>query len=35
MQQDSPPLIGTRIVRSKQGKQIALGLIGDHFDDVG
>src|SRR5262249_59739945 len=35
MQQGSPLLIGAGIVRSQQRKQIALGLIGNHFDDVG
>ena len=35
MQQGSPFLIGTGVVRSQQRKQIALGLIGNHLDDVG
>jgi hypothetical protein len=35
MQQGSALLIGTGIVRSQQRKQIALGLIGNHLDDVG
>ena len=35
VQQGSPLLIGTGVVRSQQRKQIALGLIGNHLDDVG
>ena len=35
MQQGSPFLIGTGVVRSQQRQQIALGLIGNHLDDVG
>ena len=35
MQQGSPLLIDTGVVRSQQCKQIALGLIGNHLDDVG
>ena len=35
MQQGSPLVISTGVVRSQQGEQIALGLIGNHFDDVG
>ena len=35
MQQGSTLLIGTGVVRSQQRKQIALGLIGNHLDDVG
>ena len=35
MQQGSPFLIGTGVVRSQQRKEIALGLIGNHLDDVG
>ena len=35
MQQGSPFLIGTGVVKSQQRKQIALGLIGNHLDDVG
>jgi len=35
MQQSSALLIGTGVVRSQQRKQIALGLIGNHLDDVG
>ena len=35
MQQGSPFLIDTGVVRSQQRKQIALGLIGNHLDDVG
>ena len=34
MQQGSPLLIDAGIVRSQQRKQIALGLIGNHLDDV-
>src|SRR5215216_1816862 len=35
MQQGSALLIGTGVVRSQQRKHIALGLIGNHLDDVG
>ena len=35
MQQGSPLLIDTGVVRSQQRQQIALGLIGNHLDDVG
>ena len=35
MQQGSALLIGTGVVRSQQCQQIALGLIGNHLDDVG
>ena len=35
VQQGSPLLIGTGVVRPQQGEQIAFGLIGNHFDDVG
>ena len=35
MQQGSPFLIGTGVVRSQQRQEIALGLIGNHLDDVG
>src|ERR1700675_5169420 len=35
MQQGSPLLIDTGVVRLQQRKQIALGLIGNHLDDVG
>jgi hypothetical protein len=35
VQQGSALLIGTGVVRSQQRKEIALGLIGNHLDDVG
>src|SRR5260370_24760397 len=35
MQQGSPLLVGTGVVGSQQRKKIALGLIGNHLDDVG
>ena len=35
MEQGSPLLIDTGVVRSQERNQIALGLIGDHLDDVG
>ena len=35
VQQGSPLLIGTGVVRPQQRKQIALGLVGNHLDDVG
>src|SRR6266542_559987 len=35
MQQGSSLLIDAGIVRSQQRNQVALGLIGNHLDDVG
>src|SRR5260370_39113826 len=35
MQQGSPLLVGTGVVGAQQRKKIALGLIGNHLDDVG
>ena len=35
MQEGSALLLGAQVVRPQQREQIALGLIGDHLDDVG
>ena len=35
VQQGSPLLIGASVVSSQQRNQIALGLIGNHLDDIG
>src|SRR6516162_4171764 len=34
MQEGSSLLINTRVVRPQECKQVALGLISNHFDDV-
>ena len=35
VQQGSPLLVDTRVLGSQQCEQVAFGLIGNHFDDVG
>ena len=35
MQECSTFLLGSSIVRAQEGKQIALGLVGEHLDQVG
>ena len=35
VQQGSSFLVGTGIVRPQEGQQVAFGLVGHHFDEVG